>query len=171
MEYGSCRSFTQCKQVPVGHMKLSLPSLLSLFIFSNVKTWTEPLHLPWFRKYDSHKNCFESFVSTILKKTFRLKSKLVKVTTTGSQPYLRIKLKPQYIVVHFYKYSSLKYFFPRVCCDINQRHLKPNLISSPLSPQWKSELTIHNLSLTITDNRSRCHCRANQSPVIRNQNG
>ena len=96
MEYGSCRSFTQCKQVPVGHMKLSLPSLLSLFIFSNVKTWTEPLHLPWFRKYDSHKNCFESFVSTILKKTFRLKSKLVKVTTTGSQPYLRIKLKQQY---------------------------------------------------------------------------
>ena len=101
----------------------------------------------------------------------RLKSKLVKVTTTGSQPYLRIKLKQQYIVVHFYKYSSRKYFFPRVCCDISQRHLKPNLISSPLSPQWKSELTIHNLSLTITDNRSRCHCRANQSPVVRNQNG
>ena len=100
-----------------------------------------------------------------------LKSKLVKVTTTGSQPYLRIKIKQQYIVVRFYKYSSLKYFFPRVCCDISQRHLKPNLISSPLSPQWKSELTTHNLSLTITDNRSRCHCRANQSPVIRNQNG
>ena len=156
------------------HRKNNLKWLFSQSaIFLSPFTQTEPLHLPWFRKYDSHKNCFESFVSTILKKTFRLKSKLVKVTTTGSQPYLRIKLKPQYIVVHFYKYSSLKYFFPRVCCgfDISQRHLKPNLISSPLSLQWKSELTTHNLSLTITDNRSRCHCRANQSPVIRNQNG